>query len=143
MPTTSAPFVGLGTTVSYATVAAPTVFTSLLGILSVAQSGDKVSTDKTTDMLTASGVDTYISGTKEPGTFDVKAKFLRGDASHLGLLVIRDAGAPVNFQINYPGGGFDNFSGIVESYTPTIPLDKVATVDIKIKVTGPVTQELS
>lgn len=143
MPTVSTPFVGLGTQVQFATVAAPTVFTTLAGVTNAGQSGDKVTTDKTTNMQSANGVDTYIAGTIEPGTFDIKGQFLRGDTSHLAILAIRDGRLPVNFQILYPGGGFDSFSGIVESYTPTIPLDKVATVDIKIKVTGPVVQELS
>ncbi len=143
MPSPSVPFVGLGTTFTFATVAAPTVFTTLAGVNSVAFSGDKVSTDKTTNMQSANGVDTYISGTTEPGTVDVKGQFLRGDASHLSLLAIKAAGLAVNFVANYPSGGFDSFSGIVESYTPSIPLDKVATVDIKIKITGPIVQELS
>lgn len=143
MPTPSTPFVGLGSTFAFATVASPTVFTTLVGVNNVAFSGDKVSTDKTTHMLSTNGVDTYLAGTTEPGTCDVKAQFLRGDASHLGLLTIKNAGLAVNFQVTYPGGGFDSFSGIVESYTPSIPLDKVASVDIKIKITGPITNNLS
>jgi hypothetical protein len=143
MPTPSTPFVGLGTQLQFATVAAPTVFTTLAGVQGVTFSGDKVSTDKTTNMQTPNGIDTYIAGTTEPGTCDVKAQFLRGDASHLALLVIKNGNLAVNFQALYPGGGFDSFSGIVESYTPAIPLDKLATVDIKIKITGPIVNNLS
>lgn len=143
MPTPSTPFVGLGTTFAFATVAAPTVFTTLAGANSVSFSGDKVATDKTTNFQSASGVETYIASTIEPGSVDVKAQFLRGDVTHLGILAVRDGKAPVNMLVSYPGGGFDSFSGIVESYTPSIQLEKVATVDIKIKITGPIVQELS
>ena len=134
------PFVGLGTTVQFATVISPAVFTSLLGVTAVAFSGDKTSTSKTTNMLTTSGVDTYISGTTEPGTLDVKCILSPGDSSLTALEAIRNAGAPVNFEVIYPLSlGSVTFSGIVESVTRAIPLDKEATVDIKIKITGVVT----
>jgi hypothetical protein len=143
MTQTTAPFVGLGSTFAFATVAAPTVFTTLAGVISIAQSGDKVTTDKTTNMQSVNGVDTYIAGTQEPGTFDVKGQLLPADASQVALNGIRDAKLPVNFLVNYAGGSQRAFSGIVESITPSVTLDKVSTVDIKIKVTGPVTEELS
>ena len=133
-------FVGLGTTVQFATVASPTVFTSLLHVTSVAFSGDKTSTVKTTDFLTTSGVDTYISGTTEPGTLDVKCIYEPGDASLIAIEVIRAAGAAVPFEVVYPMSlGSVTFSGIVESITRSIPLDKEATCDIKVKITGVVT----
>ena len=44
-----APFVGLGTTFEFASVLSPATFTTLTGVTSVAFSGDKVSTEKTTN----------------------------------------------------------------------------------------------
>ncbi|HLX83812.1 MAG TPA: phage tail tube protein [Terriglobales bacterium] len=136
----SVPFIGLGTQVEFASVLSPASFTNLLGVTSVAFSGDKTSTIKTTNMLTTSGVDTYISGTTEPGTVDVKALLQPGDASLIALEALRNSGAAVPFEVVYPLSlGSVTFSGIVESITRSIPLDKEAVVDIKIKITGVVT----
>ena len=133
------PFVGLGSVFQFATVASPATFTSLLGITAIAFSGDKTTTAKTTNMLTTNGVDTYISGTTEPGTVDIKAIYSPGDASVISLEAIRASGAAVNMEVVYPLSlGTATFLGIVESVTRAIPLDKEATVDIKIKITGAV-----
>ena len=131
------PIVGLGTTVLFATVASPTIFTTLNGVNSVAFSGDKVSTAKTTTMQSTSGVDTYTAGTQEPGTCDIKCFYLPGDTTQVALEVIRLAGQAVPFEIGYPLSlGGKNFSGIVESATIALPLDKPATIDYKVKLTG-------
>jgi hypothetical protein len=134
MPT---PFVGLGTSLEFASVLSPATFTSLAGFESGAFSGEKVSTSKTTTMATINGVDTYISGTKEPGTYDAKCFYLPGDASQLALEAIKTAGTAVPFEVILPLSlGTSTFSGIVESMTRTFPLDKPATLDVKIKITG-------
>ena len=130
--------VGLGSIAAYATVASPNTFTTINGVSSITFSGDKVSTEKTTNMLTTNGVDTYIGGTQEPGTCDIKAFYMPGDATQVGLESIRANAAPVPFQITYPLSlGHKAFSGIVESATIALPLDKPATIDYKIKLTGP------
>jgi len=52
---------------------------------------------------------------------------------------IKNAGFAVNWQIIYPLAlGVATFSGIVESVTRAFPLSKVATLDIKVKISGPV-----
>ena len=134
-----APFVGLGTVVEYATVLSPTIFVAITGADSAAFSGDKVSTSKTTNFATTNGIDTYIAGTIEPGTLDIKAFYEPGDASQVGLEAIRVAGAAVPFKVVYPLSlGSASFSGIVESMTKSYPLDKPAVIDIKVKISGPV-----
>jgi hypothetical protein len=133
------PFVGLGSNLEFASVLSPATFTSLAGFQSGAFSGDKVSTEKTTSMATANGVDTYISGTKEPGTFDAKCFYLPGETSQVALEAIRAAGSVVPFEIILPLSlGTVTFSGIVESMTRAFPLDKPATCDVKIKISGAV-----
>lgn len=133
------PFVGLGTVVEFASVLSPAIFTTITDVTSVAFSGDKVSTEKTTNMLTTSGVDTYISGTQEPGSVDIKAFYVPGDSAQIALEAIRLAGAAVNFKIVYPLSlGNAAFNGIVESMTKSYPLDKPAMLDIKVKISGPV-----
>lgn len=144
MSESTTPFVGLGTTVQFGAVGSlVTPNTLLAGVTSAAKTGDKVSTDKTTNMQSPAGVDTYIAGTQEPGSYDIKTQYLPAETSHVALRAVLDGKAASSFLITYPGGSQVAFSGIVESYSYSVPLDKVATVDIKVKVSGPVIEELS
>lgn len=133
----SNPIVGLGTTVEFATVSSPASFTTLVGVSDVKFSGDKVATEKTTNMLTTNGVDTFIGSTQDPGTCDVKCFYEPGDASQVALEAIRLAAVAVPFKVLYPASGSKSFSGIVESATIALPLEKAATIDYKIKLSGP------
>jgi hypothetical protein len=136
----SAPLIGLGTSFEYATVAAPTVYTVLAGTEDVKFSGDKVTTGKTTTMQSTNGVDTFIGGTQDPGSVDVKALLLPADASQVGLEAIRLAAQAVNMKaLNAITGATRSFSGIVESSPVEYPLDKPCTISYKIKITGPIT----
>ena len=114
--------------------------TSLNGVESVTFAGDKVATDKTTTMLTVDGVDTYIGATKEPGTVDVKCFYYPGDATQIAIEAVKALGFAVQFQVIYPLGlGTASFLGIVENVTRGLPLAKVCPLDVKIKVSGPIT----
>ena len=114
--------------------------TSLNGVESVNFSGDKVATDKTTTMLSTDGIDTYIGATKEPGTVDVKCFYYPGDSSQIAIEAVKNAGFAVQCQVIYPLGlGTASFLGIVESVTRGLPLAKVCPLDVKIKVSGPIT----
>jgi hypothetical protein len=135
----SGPYVGIGDAFEFATVASPSTYTTLDGVESISISGDKVETSKTTTMASTNGVDTFIAGTQDPGTVDVKGFFLPGDASQVALEAIRLAAQPVNFKVTYGSSNSCTFLGIVESMTPAFPLDKPATLDVKIKITGPKT----
>jgi hypothetical protein len=131
------PIVGLGSSFSFATVLSPTTFTVLNGVNSISTSGDKTSTEKTTNMLTPNGVDTYISGTTEPGTVDIKCFYLPADTTQVALAAIRAAGSVIPCEIVLPLSlGTRTFSGIVESMTVAYPLDKPATLDVKVKISG-------
>lgn len=134
---TGAPIVGIGASFSFATVASPTVFTTLVGVDDITFGTDKVATEKTTNMASPGGVDTYISSTQEPGTCDVKAFWEPGDASQAALEVIRVAGAAVQMKATYGSANSRTFSGIVESMAVSHPLEKVARLNIKIKLSGP------
>jgi hypothetical protein len=130
------PIVGIGDSFEFASVASPTTFTTLAGVDSIAFSGDKVATDKTTTMATTSGVDTFISSTQDPGSLDVKAFFLPGDTTQVALEAIRLAGTPVAMKALYGSSNSCSFTGIVESMTPSFPLEKSARLDVKIKISG-------
>lgn len=133
----SNPIVGISDSFEFATVASPTTFTVLAGVDSVAISGDKVATEKTTVMGTVGGVDTFMSSTQDPGSVDVKAFFLPGDVTQVALEAIRAAGATVAMKILYGTSNTCAFSGIVESLTPSFPLEKPSRLDVKIKISGP------
>jgi hypothetical protein len=133
------PYTGLGDIFEYATVASPSTYTPLNGVQSIARSGDKVAIEKTTTMATTNGVDTFISSTQDPGTFDIKGLFYPGDTTQVGLEAIRLAAVPVNFKATYGSSNSASFLGIVESFTPSWPLEKPATFDLKVKISGPVT----
>lgn len=133
----SNPIVGIGDQFEFATVASPTTFTALVGVQSISFSGDKVQVEKTTTMATANGVDTFISSTQDAGSVDVKCLYEPGDATQISLEAIRLAGQAVQMKALYGSSNSTTFSGIVESMTRAFPLDKPATLDVKIKITGP------
>jgi hypothetical protein len=133
----SNPIVGIGAQFEFATVISPTVFTALAGVDSITFSGDKVQVEKTTTMATTNGVDTFIGSTQDPGSCDVKAFFLPGDTSQVALEAIRLATIAVQMKALYGTSNSRTFSGIVESITPSFPLEKTARLDVKIKLSGP------
>lgn len=131
------PVVGVGAAFEFATTASPTTFTTLVGVTTITFSGDKVATEKTTTMASENGVDTFIASTQDPGSADVKGLFLPGDASQIALEAIRLAGQAVPMKATYGTSNSCTFTGIVESLTPSISLDKPSTLDVKVKITGP------
>jgi Lambda phage tail tube protein, TTP len=133
----SQPITGIGASFEFATALSPTVFTVLVGVDAITPSGDKVATEKTTVMATPGGVDTFISSTQDPGSMDVKAFFLPGDVTQVALEAIRLAGTAIPMKALYGTSNSLAFTGIVESMTPSFPLEKPARLDIKIKVSGP------
>ena len=137
MPNPVAGIVGIGDSFEFATAGSPSTYTVLDGVLSVSFSGDKVATEKTTQMGTTNGVDTFISSTQDPGTCDVKCLFQPGDSTQVALEAIRLSGAAVNMKALYGSSNSTSFSGIVESMTRAFPLEKPASLDVKIKLTGP------
>jgi len=131
------PIVGIGASFQFATVQSPINFTTLVGVDSIAFSGDKVATEKTTTMATVLGIETYIGSVQEPGSVDVKCFWEPGDASQAALEVIRLAATAVQMKATYGSSNSRTFSGIVESMTVTHSLDKPARLDVKIKLSGP------
>jgi Lambda phage tail tube protein, TTP len=129
--------IGIGDSFQFASVASPTVFTTLAGVNSIAIAADKVATEKTTTMATVNGVDTFIGSTQDPGTVDVKGFFLPGDVTQVAIEAIRLAVQPVQMKATYGSSNSCTFTGIVESFTPSFPLEKPATFDLKIKISGP------
>jgi hypothetical protein len=133
--------VGYTNVFKFGAIASPEVYTVLNGVNSISISGDKVSVEKTTTMSASStGVDTFIPGTQDPGSCDVKGYYIPGDTSQIGtapsIEAYRLAAQPIAFTVLYGSSNSCTFQGIIESFTFAFPLDKPATYDIKIKITG-------
>jgi hypothetical protein len=133
------PIVGIGNSFEFASVLSPTTFTTLAGVTDITPSGDKVTTEKTTTMATTGGVDTFIASTQDSGSMDIKGFFLPGDATQVALEAIRLAGTAVAMKALYGSSNSLSFTGIVESFTPSFPLEKPASFSLKIKISGPKT----
>jgi|SRR5882672_9329991 len=128
---------GVGAAFQFASVASPTTFTTLTGVDDVNFSSDKVHTEKTTTMASATGTDTFISSTQDPGSCDVKAFFEPGDTSQTTFEAIRLAGVAVQMKATYGTSNSRLFSGIIESATASHPLEKPSRIVYKIKLSGP------
>lgn len=129
------PFVGLDTVVTFGAGSPPT---TLDGVTGVTFSGDKVATEKTTTMQTPNGTDTFIGSTDDPGTCDIKCWKYPGNTSQEAMESARVAKLAIPFSVILPGArGTRTFSGIIESATLALPLEKNATVDYKVKLSGP------
>ena len=130
----SVPFVGLDSKVVFGAGSPPY---DLQGITGITFSGDKVSMEKTTDMQTPNGTDTFIASTDDPGTCDVKCWNLPGDTSQEALKAAKVAKVAIPFIVSLPGSlGTRSFNGIVESATVALPLEKNSTTDFKVKISG-------
>jgi hypothetical protein len=129
------PFVGLDSVVQFGNDSPPT---TLNGVTGITFSGDKVATEKTTDMQTPNGTDTFIASTDDPGSCDIKCWTLPGDTSQEALKTAKVSKVPIPFVVSLPGNlGTRSFTGIVESATVALPLEKNSTIDFKIKLSGP------
>lgn len=131
------PYTGVGDQFEYASVSSPTTFSVLNGVQSIARSGDKVAIEKTTTMATTSGVDTFISSTQDPGSVDIKGLFYPGDTTQVAFEAARLAGVAIEMKATYGSGNTLTFLGIIENFTPSFPLEKPATFDAKVKISGP------
>jgi hypothetical protein len=133
------PFVGYGLSVEFGAGSPPAG--TLLGVTAVTFSGDKVTTEKTTTMSTTNGTDTFIASTDDPGSVDIKCNLLPGDASQEAMKAAKTAKAVVPFIVVLPNSlGSRSFSAVVESCTEAFPLEKLCTLDVRLKATGPITE---
>jgi hypothetical protein len=129
----SVPFVGFGSSVVFGSGSPPSE--TLNGVTAISFSGDKVATEKTTDMTTPNGTDTFIASTDDPGSCDVKCWTLPGDPTQEAIKAAKVAKVPVSFIVSLPGSlGTRSFTGIVETATVSLPLEKNSTFDVKIKM---------
>src|ERR1700752_5183857 len=127
----SVPFVGLDSIVTFGSGSPPA---NLNGITGISFSGDKVAMEKTTDMKTPNGTDTFIASTDDPGTCDIKCWNLPADASQIAMKAAKVAKVAIPFVVSLPGSlGTRSFNGIVESATVALPLEKNSTIDFKVK----------
>lgn len=115
-------------------------FTSINGVMSIDFGSNKVETPENTDMGTTGTKRTFIGGLEDPGDVSVKLNVIPGDSTQASLHAAKDS-AQHDFKVIAPGAVFTRaFSGIISSFDLSIPDDKIPTITVKIKVSGPITE---
>lgn len=134
-------FCPAGSTLGYATVGAPAVFTNIEGVTKIVIAGQKRESDDSTDMDSTSGYRQHLPTIKAGGTVTADINFAPGYPGQGGIGTIFEAGDTVNFKITLPGSrGTRSFAGFIADYgNLNLPVDKKATSTIVIQVTGPYT----
>ncbi len=113
-------------------------FVTVNGVLDISFGSDKVDALDSTDMGVSGTVRTFIPGLENPGDVSVKLNLIPGDATQTDLYTAK--GTVTNFKAILPGATHSYaFAGIITSLNPTVPDDKLAKLDCKIQITGPVT----
>lgn len=114
--------------------------TTVAGVLSIDFGSNKIDTVDSTDLGTVGTVKTYVEGMEDPGDVTVKLNVIPGDASQSAFHALKGTGA-ASFTVTAPGAAFTRaFQGIVTSFDLGIPDDKLPTISVKIKVSGPITE---
>lgn len=128
--------IGHGSSLQFGT-GTPTI---VAGVLSIDFGSNKIETVDVTDMGTSGTVRTYIEGLEDPGDVTVKLNVKPGDTSQAAFHALKGAGA-TSFTATAPGGAFTRvFSGIITAFDLSIPDEKIPTINVKIKVSGPITE---
>lgn len=95
----------------------------------------------TTSLDTVGGYRTFISGFRDAGQLTFTMLFNRDGYELLNSDFENDT--PQNYQVILPDEDTTSlsFEGLVNEVPLTIPTDEAVTVDVVIKITGPVTLE--
>lgn len=80
-------------------------------------------------------VKTYDPGWAEPGEADVTVQFVKSELSSAYAL----QGVPKTFKITFSENSTLGFSGYLKSIGPEVDREKLVTVSLKFKVSGPAT----
>lgn len=85
----------------------------------------------------------WLTTLADSGELSVEGNYLPGDAGQQALLGFFNNGTLVQWKITLPGspapGGPITFSAYVQTLEHMLPIDKQATIAIKLKITGSVT----
>lgn len=126
----------LGTQVAFASVDAPTVFTSIEEVTNIQQSGSKQDDLDATSMDSTGGAREYVPGLLDFGSLQIDYLFVPEATGQQALVAM--GRVSVNWKITLPDdAGEITFKGHVsDPSTLNLPMDKLGTRTVKIKVSG-------
>lgn len=102
--------------------------------------GGKAETDDATNQSSTGFYREKVTTLIDPGQFKFDCNYIPGDSSQLGLKTAMEARSIESFTVDQPSGGTVlAFDGRVAGWEPKMPRDKIATLDVTIEISGPIT----
>ena len=143
--TQSHAFPGVGLTLSIGTNASPIVYTAVGEVKNVAGPDVKTETADVTNVQSPNGVKEFKPTLTDPGEFSFTVNLVPDDPGQQDVYSALISKTVLPFQLTYPPASLQgsettpaliDFSGIVTQCSYDFPLEKEATIAIKIKVSG-------
>lgn len=145
MYTGSQAFAGRGTALNYSTNPPSVAYTEATEIKTIGFSGMKYDLEDVSNM-NSSNFKEWLPTMADSGDLSISGNMIPNDATEVALLGFFAAATLVTWEVVLPPGpgyptseGTFTFKAYVSSVDRTIPVDKVATISIKLKITGAVT----
>lgn len=116
--------------------------TTISEVLDVSGPGQKVDKDEATNQSSPNFYKEWVPTLLDGGDFMFSCNYIPGDSSQQGLLTAMQSRAIQAFTLTAPdpySGETISFNGYVEGWDPKTPKSKIATLDVKVAVSGPVT----
>lgn len=82
----------------------------------------------------------YKPGLIDPGEIGFKMNYVNGNTVQEGLKTDFDAATVRNFRMVFPDSYTVGFAGMVSEYSQTEPMEAAITYQVKIKITGVVSE---
>jgi len=111
-------------------------YTALAQVFSATPPSATVDQIDVTHYTSASRTREFVAGLSDPGSASAEMNYTAGSTTDVFILAWRASGLNRSVRITYPDGAEVTFSGTVEGYTPSIPLDDKKTAVLTIKVSG-------
>jgi len=145
MYTQSHAFPGVGLALSIGTNSSPITYTTIGETKNVAGPDVKTETADVTNVQSPQGVKEFKPTLTDPGEYSFTVNYVPDDAGQEAVYAALIAKTVLPFQLTLPASslqgsettpGMWDFNGIVTQCSYDFPLDKEATINIKIKVSG-------
>lgn len=127
---------GFGADLLKATTSEGTTYVSMgLEITNISWGGVTRATDDASHMASPNQAREFIEGMIDAGDISLDGAYIpTADASDAAYEALK--GGKWNYQIMFQNGVKFNFTGILTSYSPTVPMEGKSTASISIKISG-------
>lgn len=137
-------FAGRGTALKYSTNPPSVPYVQMTEIKTIGFSGMKYDLEDVTNM-NSSNFKEWLPTLADSGDLSITGNMIPNDPTEVAVLGFFAAATLVTWEVVLPAGpgfptseGTFTFAAYVQSVDRTIPVEKVATVSIKLKITGAV-----